>query len=129
MRINPTFLRWSIWTLAVVTGLAAYPLARYGTSDVITAVLFGAALSVLNAFAGYLALEYAFDKSYSTFLKFVLGGMGLRLVCLLGVMIILILMVKIHPIALTVSTVALYFVFLILEIVYLQHKVVVSKQG
>lgn len=129
MRINPTFLRWWIWTLVAVTALAAYPLARYASSDVITAVLLGAALSVVNALAGYLALEYAFDKSYSTFLKYVLGGMGLRLTFLLGVMVVLIVLVKVHPVALTISTVTLYMVFLILEIVYLQYKVAVSKRG
>jgi hypothetical protein len=123
------FLRWSMWTLLGVAATVTYPLVRYASPDVITAVLCGAALSILNALAGYLALEYAFDKSYSTFLKFVLGGMGVRLTFLLGVMIVLIVLANVHAVALTVSTVTLYFVFLILEIVYLQHKVVVRKEG
>jgi hypothetical protein len=124
-----TFLRWSVWTLLVVTVLVAYPLARYASAEILIAVLFGAALGIMNGLAGYLALEYAFDKSYSTFIKFVLGGMGLRLMFLLGVMVVLILLVRIHAVALTVSTITMYTVFLVLEIIYLQHKVVVSKQG
>jgi hypothetical protein len=129
MKIDLTFVRWSVWTLLVVTAVAAYPLIRYASSDILMAVLFGAALSIVNALMGFLALEYAFDKSYSTFLKFVLGGMGVRLLFLLGVMLVLILLVQVHSVALTVSTIAMYMVFLILEIIYLQHKVVVSKQG
>jgi len=85
-------------------------------NDVVTGVLCGAGLSILNALAGYLALEYAFDKSYSTFVKFVLGGMGLRLMFLLGVLVVLIVLAHVHAVALTVSTVSLYLVFLILEI-------------
>jgi hypothetical protein len=55
--------------------------------------------------------------------------MGLRMMLLLGTLPLLVLWVRMHPVALVVSVVAFYVVFLILEILYLQNKVVVKNQG
>lgn len=80
----------------------------------------GAALATVNALIGYRAVVYARGRSSETFLKVVLGGMGLRLLFLLGMMVLLITAAGLHAVALTVSVVALYAVFLILEILFLQ---------
>ena len=129
MKIDVTFLKWMAWTTAAAVLLAAYPLARFASGDILGAVIAGAAISVCNSLAGFLAVEYAYGRSYTTFLKVVLGGMGIRLACMLGIMLLLILVFHMHAVALTFAILALYLPFLVLEIAYLQKKVMVSKQG
>ncbi len=128
MKIDARFPRRIVLTLLLVSALAAYPLGRYGSQEVIVAVAIGAVLSTINVLLGFLAIEYAFDKPYTVFLKAVLGGMGLRMVFLLGVMIALILVFHVHTVALTVSLLSLYVVYLVLEILFLQKKMSLRNQ-
>ena len=86
----------------------------------------GAALSTLNVLAGFLAIEYAFEKSYTTFLKAVLGGMGVRMVVMLGALLALIVFVRLHAVALTLSLLGFYLVYLILEILFIQRKMLTN---
>ncbi len=109
--------------LLSAAALAAYPLVRYASAEVVAAVLAGAAISTVNVMLGFLTIEYAFEKSYTVFLKAVLGGMGLRLMLMLGALLALILLAGMHPVALTVSVMVLYLIYLILEILFLQRKV------
>jgi hypothetical protein len=129
MKIDARFPRQVALTLLGAAALAAYPLSRYGSPEVINAVVAGALLSTVNVLLGFFAIEYAFDKSYTVFLKAVLGGMGLRMVLLLGVMIVLILVFHMHTVALTVSLLSLYLIYLILEILFIQKKVLLRNQG
>ncbi len=116
-------------TLAAVACLAAYPLARYASGEVVTGVLLGAALSTVNVLLGYLAVEYSFEKSYTVFLRTVFGGMGLRLLFMVGAMIALIMLGNVHAVALTVSLLSFYVIYLVLEILFLQRKVMAKSQG
>lgn len=109
--------------------LLTYPLAAWGTADILTAVVAGALLSTANVLVGYAAIEYSFDKSYTTFVKAVIGGMGLRMVVMLGALAALIVLAGLHPVALTSSLMGFYAVFLILEIVYIQKKMSLKNQG
>ena len=129
MKINARFPRQVALILLGASALAAYPLSRYGSPEVIKAVAVGALLSTVNVLLGFLAIEYAFDKPYTMFLKAVLGGMGLRMVGLLGVLIVLILVFHMHTVALTVSLLSLYLIYLILEVLFIQKKVLLRNQG
>jgi hypothetical protein len=129
MKIDARFPRQVALTLCSASALAAYPLSRYGSPEIITAAAVGALLSTVNVLLGFFAIEYAFDKSYTVFLKAVLGGMGLRMLLLLGVMIVLILVFHLHTVALTVSLLGFYLIYLILEILYIQKKVLLRNQG
>ncbi len=106
--------------LSFVAG--AYPLARYASREILTATIAGALLSTLNIAIGYAAIEYAFNKSMTTFTKFVFGGMGIRLLVILGVMTFLIAVARLQAAALTVSLFYFYVVFLVLEILFIQKK-------
>ncbi len=128
MKIDARFPRQIALTLLGVSALAAYPLSRYGSPEVIAAAVAGALLSTVNVLLGFLAIEYAFDKSYTVFLKAVLGGMGLRMLCLLGAMIVLILVFHMHTVALTVSLLGFYLIYLFLEILFIQKKVLLRNQ-
>ncbi len=129
MKIDARFPRQVALTLCVAAALAAYPLSRFGSPEVIKASIVGALLSTVNVLLGFLSIEYAFDKSYSTFLKAVLGGMGIRMLLMLGAMIVLILVFHMHTVALTVSLLSLYVVYLFLEILFIQKKVLLRNQG
>lgn len=115
--------------LLVAAVLLAYPLAAYGSPEILTAVAAGALLSTANVLLGYAAIEYAFDRSYTTFLKAVLGGMGVRMLALLGGLTGLIVVAHLHAVALTVSLLGFYAVYLVLEIMFIQQKVSVKNQG
>jgi hypothetical protein len=107
----------------------AYPLMALSSEEVRVAVAAGAALSTVNVLLGYLAIRYSFDRSHTTFLKAVLGGMGLRLLFMLGAFIALIMGFGLHPVALTVSLLGFYAVFMVLEIVYIQRRMTVRNRG
>ncbi len=128
MKIDARFPRQIVLTLLVASALAAYPLGRYGSQEVVIAAIIGAVLSTINVLLGFLAIEYTFNKSYTVFLKAVLGGMGLRMAFLLGVMIVLIMVFHVHTVALTVSLLSLYVIYLVLEILFLQKKMLLRNQ-
>jgi hypothetical protein len=115
-------------TLAIVGGIAAFPLWKNGSPEVLTAVLVGAGLSTLNVLAGYFAIRYAFGKSHTTFLTAVLGGMGIRMAVILGALVVLIKVAGLHAVALTVSLLVFYVLYLVLEIMYIQKRFGLKKQ-
>lgn len=121
-------MKWTVPTqvLAALIGsflVAAYPLATYASREVIMGVAAGAILGTLNIMLGYAAIEYAFNKSMTTFTNIVIGGMGIRLALLLGAMALLILVLGFHTAALTASLFYFYAVYLVLEILHIQKKV------
>jgi hypothetical protein len=129
MKVDRRFPLQLCCTFCVIAAVAAYPVLRYGSAGVLTAALVGSLLSTVNALIGYFMIEYGFEKSYTTFLKAVLGGMGVRMAFMLGALLVLILACHLHAVALTVTVVLFTIVNLVLEIVYLQRKVDVKNQG
>lgn len=111
--------------IALTAGLvvAAIPVLSWGSAGMFLAIVVGALLSTLNVLAGFLAIEYAMEKSHETFLKAVLGGMGLRMAVMLGLLVLLIKLGGLHTVALVGSTLGFYAVYLVLELVYIQRKV------
>lgn len=128
MKIDWTFPKRVFLALLVVSAVASYPLAVYGRREVIIAVVLGALLSTLNVLLGYAAIEYSFGKPATTFLKVVLGGMGIRLMLLLGIIVVLITSLDVHVGGLVTSLGFFYIVYLILEVLYIQKKVEQRQQ-
>jgi hypothetical protein len=116
-------------TLVVMIALAAYPLARYAPGEVRLAAGAGALIAMLNVLAGYAAIEYAIHRSHTTFLMVVLGGMGVRLLLMLGALVWLILGVGMHAIALTVSLLVCYLVFLVIEVLFIQKRILTKNEN
>ena len=110
-------------TLVAGLAIAAVPLSFLGSKDIIVAFMTGAVLSTLNVLAGFWAIEYAFDKSFNTLLAAVLGGMGIRIGLLLGSLVVLIKYFEFHTVALVVSMLSFYVVYLVLEAFYIQKRV------
>jgi hypothetical protein len=113
--------------VAVVLLLAGlvlgYPLTVSAAPPTRTAVVLGAVLATVNVLMGYAAIEYTFHRSYTAFLKAVLGGMGIRMVLVLGVLVALITQWAVPVLPLTLSLFGFYTVFLALEVLYIQRKV------
>jgi hypothetical protein len=113
--------------IAFVSGLSAalvvLTVMNANTTEIITAFFAGAVMSALNVLVGFLAIEFTFEKSHTAFLQAVLGGMGIRLMAMLGVLVLLIKYVGLHAPALVVSVLFFYVIYLILEILYIQNKV------
>lgn len=129
MKIDWSFPRQIILALVVIGGIGAYPVLRYGTIEVVKAVLMGALLTTVNVLLGYAAIEYSLGKSTTTFFKFVLGGMGIRLFLMAGVLVILIRAFQFDVMALVGSMGIFYIVFLILEVFFIQKKVSTKQQS
>lgn len=123
MKIDKRFPSQVAVTLVAGFAVATIPLININSGDVNMAFIIGAVLSTVNVMAGFLAIEYSLDKSYNTFLKAVLGGMGIRMALMLGILVLLIKFAGIHIIALVVSVLSFYVVFLVLEILYIQKRV------
>jgi hypothetical protein len=102
--------------------VAIYPLSHYFHSEVLIGVLFGCAISLINVFIGYGLILYSFDKSNTIFFKSIIGGLTVRII-LIGLSIfILIKIFNINTFGLVVSLFFYYFLFLILEIFFLNKK-------
>lgn len=114
-------------TLIVFTAIGIYPLVHYGTPEVIKSIVAGCIISVLNVFIGYFAIEYAFDKSNKTFIKAVLGGMGIRLVATLTAVLVLIEVFEYHILSFVSSLLIFYFIFLLYEVLYFNKKLSLRK--
>ena len=102
---------------------AAYPLYKLATPDISEAVVAAGIMSVANFLLGFAAIELGFEKSNTTFLKVILGGMVARLMLMWGTFLILIRVYEMHQPALVFSLMLFYILILALEIYFLQKKV------
>ncbi len=118
-----TFPRQILLVVVVACISGAYPMLTKSAWETNVALITGMALSTLNAIVGYLALQYSIGKSDSTFMKFVMGGMGIRMAGLLGLLVLCIVVLRIQVIPLMVSAMGFYLVYLVLEILYIHLNV------
>ncbi len=128
MRLDTGFPKQVLITLAAGSALAAYPLWKLRSFEIVEAAAIGALLSTANVLAGYFAIEYSFEKSYTTFLKAMLGGMGIRMIFMLGALVVLIKVFDMHAVALTSFLLGFYIVYLVLEIMFIQKKMLIRNQ-
>jgi len=128
MKLDLTFPKKIGLLLLVVVLLSIYPLYRLGDREITAGLLAGALISFLNVLGGYLSIEYAFEKSSATFLKVILGGMGIRLLLIAVVVLALIKVFHFHVYSLTASLFFFYLLFMILEIRFVNRKISVKKK-
>jgi hypothetical protein len=128
-------LKWDARFPAVATGifvgaivLCLYPMMRWGTGAMFESAVAGGVLCLANVLAGYAAIEYAFDRSYTFFLKVVLGAMGIRMGVMLGVVALLLGVFRVHAASLVISLFCFYVIYLVLEVLFLQKKMDLKNQ-
>jgi len=107
-------------TCGSICAVSAYPLAAWGNGEVQKAALAGGVIATLNILAGYAAIRYSVGRSMSTFMKYVLGGMGIRLVVMTGALAALVMGFGYHAAALVASLGIFYAAYLVLEIIFIQ---------
>jgi len=114
-------------TMAVITAAGAYPVARWGSAEVVTASAAGAILATVNVLAGYAAVARSAGRSMNTFMTYVLGGMGIRLLAMAGVLLLLTRGFGFHATALVSSLGIYYLAYLALEVFYIQSQLNVRQ--
>jgi len=128
VKIDGGFAKRVLIAFCMLAGVAAYPLAKFGSRDVIVAAITGSFLSTINVLLGYAAIEYSLDKPHSTFFRAVVGGMGLRILVMVGALLMFIKVLGMHAMALTVSLLSFYIVYLVLEVWFIQKKLSLKSQ-
>jgi len=127
INIDWSFLRLIFLSYAVSALLTVYPLSGFATASVMRSVVAGGILSLLNLLLGYAAIEASFEKPHTTFLKYVLGGMVLRLMVMWGMFLVLIRVFDFHAASLMLALLFFYVMNLVLEIYYLQRRVATKQ--
>ncbi|MBI2619376.1 MAG: hypothetical protein HYW57_04790 [Ignavibacteriales bacterium] len=127
MKLDWAFLRLVFIFYGGLTVLALWLLFELGGGEHDRTVLAGAMVSIVNFLLGFASVEYAFEKSHTTFLKIVLGGMVGRLLAMTGVVLVLIKVYGYDALALMLSLVGYYIVNLAFEIMFLQKKVTLKS--
>ena len=123
MKLDWVFLRRMTLWYAGLTGIAVYLVSGYGEPGHLQSVIAWSIVSVVNFLLGFLAIEFAFEKSHTTFLKVILGGMVIRLFAMTGVVLVLIKVHHYDSLSLMLSLLGYYALNLTLEIAFLQKKV------
>ena len=127
MKIDWSFLRLVIFCFACAALLTYFPISEFATSEIIHGIIAGGVMSFINLLLGYVAIEISYERSHTTFLKFVLGGMVLRLMFMWGTLLVLIGFYHFHSASLMLSLLFFYIMNLVLEIFYLQKRVSSKK--
>ena len=127
MKIDWSFLRLVIFCFAGAALLTYYPISEFATTEVIHGIIAGGVMSLINLLLGYAAIEISYERSHTTFLKYVLGGMVVRLMLMWGVLLLLIRVYNFHSASLMLSLLFFYVMNLVLEIFYLQKRVTSKK--
>ena len=127
MKLDFSFPRKIVLVLLLIGLLSVYPLYKVGDSEITIGFIAGCLISFLNVLFGYFSIEYAFDKPHPTFLKVILGGMGVRLFFIAALVIFLIKVLHFHLYSLTASLFFSYFLFVTLEILFVNKKLSQKK--
>ena len=127
VKIDWSFLRLVLFCFTCTAVLTYYPISEFATREVMHSIIAGSIMSLANLLLGYLAIEASFERSHTTFLKYVLGGMVGRLMLMWGAFLLLIRVFGFHPASLMLTLLFFYVMNLGLEIYYLQKRVSTKK--
>jgi hypothetical protein len=83
----------------------------------------------LNTLVGYLFFEYAFDKESRIFTLVVFGGVALRLLVIMAVVLVINLLHMVKSIDFVVSFISFYCIYLVVEILGYQKKNQLKKNA
>jgi hypothetical protein len=127
VKIDWSFLRLVLFCFACAAALTYYPISGFATREVMHSIIAGSIMSLANLLLGYFAIEVSFERSHTTFLKYVLGGMVGRLMLMWGVFLLLIRVFGFQPASLMLTLLFFYVMNLGLEIYYLQKRISTKK--
>ncbi|WP_164926788.1 hypothetical protein [Chlorobaculum tepidum] len=84
---------------------------------------------ILNSLTGYLLFEYGFDKESKVFTLVVFGGVALRLLIIMALVLVINLLGMVKSIDFVVSFISFYCIYLVLEILAYQKKNQLKKNA
>ena len=122
-KFDLTFLKQIFLVLIVVGGLGSYPLLKYASDRVMEGVTAGVLLSVVNVLLGYVVIQFSLNRSYTTFIQIVLGGIAVRLFVMVGLLLVCVGLLKFHPVSVVGSLFIMYVIFLTIEVLYIHKKI------
>ncbi len=114
--------------MAAISAVGSWPLAAWGGPGVVGAAVAGCVMATVNVLAGYAAIEHSAGKSMNTFMKFVLGGMGIRILAMAGMLLLLTRVFGLDAVTLVASLGVYYAAYLALEVLFIQ-KTLNLRQG
>ena len=123
MKFDRSFFKNILYVILGSVIISAYPLYALASKEIVIAVIAGALLSTINMMLGYISIEMAYERSMTKFMKWILGGMGIRLLFLLAALFFVIKVLQFHLLAFIISLFGFYTVYLILEILHIDKKV------
>jgi len=121
------FLRNVILVYLGVTVATIAVLAKVLAPEDVESAGAGAAVSLVNFLLGFFAIEYSYERSHTTFLKIVLGGMLFRLTAMTAAVVVLIKAFEYDALTLMLTLLGYYAMNLAFEVVFLQKKVTLKK--
>jgi hypothetical protein len=84
---------------------------------------------VLNSLTGYLLFEYGFEKESKVFTLVVFGGVALRLLVVMALVLVINLLGMVKSIDFVVSFISFYCIYLVIEILAYQKKNQLKKNA
>lgn len=127
MKADWKFLRNVVLGYAAITALLIVILPPAPPPDLRASAGAGAVISLANFLLGFFAIEYSYERSHTTFLKIVLGGMMVRLLAMTAAVVVLIKVYELDALALMLTLLGYYVVNLAFEVIFLQKKVSLKK--
>jgi hypothetical protein len=120
MKINTgRFVKYVLMAVVVVWLLALYPLFKFASSEFVKSFAVGSLISLINSVAGFILVKRGFERSNKEFLKLTIGSMGVRLFVIAGLVLFLLEVLNFEIYGLLISLLLFYFIFLAVEILYL----------
>ncbi len=127
MKLNWRFLRLVVYCYAGTCIVGCPLMMLYGSPEAMRATTVAGIISIAYLLVGYCSIEYSFDKDNITFLKYVLGGIGIRMFVTTTIVFLLIYYLAFQAFSLVVSLLYFYVLNLGLEIYFLETKVRIHK--
>jgi hypothetical protein len=111
----------------ILWGVVYWGAARYPID--INSVLVAWLIVIINSLTGYLLFEYGFDKESKIFTLVVFGGVALRLLIVMALVLVINLLGMVKSIDFVVSFISFYCIYLVLEILAYQKKNQLKKNA
>jgi hypothetical protein len=122
MKILESFYLQILFTVAITLILGLYPVLYYLPNDMIISIACGASVSIINVLIGNYLIHYAINKPNRVFFKAIIGGLAVRLFFIGIALVCMVKVFKINILGLVISLFFYYFLFLVLEIMYLNKR-------
>lgn len=125
---NSAFFKYLAFSSFLVIIIASYPVWKYFDTVQINSFIYGYFISLINALIGYKLNTMAFNRSTKSFMVLVFGGMGIRMLIVMLLLVLLIQFTSLDSLSLVGSVFFFYTLFITIEIYFLHKKQLQAKK-